>query len=57
MSNQRTRANRASAVTNSCDERLLPEHLEMARPVEDEDDVAGAVADHLVREVDIAVRA
>ena len=33
------------------DERLLPQHLEVARPVEHEDDVARAVADHLVRDV------
>ena len=41
-------------VDDLLDEALLPEHLEMARPVEDEDDVARPAADDLVGEVDVA---
>ena len=35
------------------DERLLPDRLEVARPVEHEHDVAGTLADRLVGEVDV----
>jgi hypothetical protein len=41
-------------VDELLDEALLPDHLEMARPVEDEDDVARPFADDLVGEVDVA---
>ena len=35
------------------DEGLLPEHLEVTRPVQRQDDVAGPVADYLVGEMDL----
>jgi len=41
-------------VDELLDEALLPDHLEMARPVEHEDDVARPVADDLVGEMDVA---
>lgn len=54
MSSQSTREKRFSEASRSLHERLLPQHLEVARPVQGEDDVARAVPDYLVGEVDIA---
>ena len=53
MSNQTTRAKRASDTTNSSSERLLPQRLQVARPVEDEDDVVPALPEDLVGELDL----
>jgi len=36
-------------------ERLLPEDLEMAGPIECEDNVARSVADHLIGEMNVPI--
>ena len=54
MSNMSTRANRSRPATNSAHLRVLGHLLEVAREVEREDDVVRAVADDLVRDVDVA---
>ena len=54
MSNQSTRANATERRQELLHQRLLPERLEVARPVEDEDEVAIALAEDLIGELRVA---